>query len=90
MNREDVRTAKAAILRCLTQEFTYGPTTERPHARLKSNRPLFDGVKGWAVYSNTDLEMGMDKVVLGLYFAMDDSRKESVKAAEVDQTSEIG
>ncbi len=76
MNKEDVRLAKDRILKCLTEDFTYGKTKagiplKRPH----QNQGIFNSQRGYAVFNNTDLEMVMDKVVLGLYFAMDDSEE---------------
>ena len=62
MNKKDVRIAKKKILKCLVEDFEYGN---------KKNQAIFDKKEGWACFNGTDLEMVMDKVVLGLYFAMD-------------------
>lgn len=70
MNREDVLVAKAAILRCLTEDFTYGTTAKgTPLKRPKHNQALFRLPKGYAVFNGTDLTMIMDAVMLGLMFA---------------------
>jgi len=77
MNKADVRLAKKKILKCLTEEFTYGKTKAgKPRKRPLQNQPIFDKQEGWARFHGIDLEMIMDKVVLGLYFAMDDSEGE--------------
>lgn len=77
MNKADVRLCKAKILKCLTEEFTYGRTkTGQPLKRPKRNQPIFNAEEGWQVFIGTDLEMVMDKVILGLYFALEDSQIE--------------
>jgi len=77
MNKADVRLAKKKILKCLTEEFPYGKTKAgKPRKRPLQNQPIFDKESGRERWSETDLEMIMDKVVLGLYFAMDDSEGE--------------
>lgn len=74
MNKQDIRLAKAKILKCLTEDFDYGKTKSgKPLARPRKNQAIFDKSQGCAIFHGTDLEMIMDKVVLGLYFAMDDS-----------------
>jgi len=74
VNREDVKRAKASILRCLTVDFEYGRRKDgAPLKRPRRNQHIFDAKRGFAAYNGTDLEMVMDKVVLGLYFAMADS-----------------
>jgi len=65
MNKKDMRLAKKKILKCLVEDFDYGDN--------KTNQAIFDKSEGWAVFSRTDLEMVMDKVMLGLYFALCDS-----------------
>ncbi len=67
MNKKDVRLAKKKILKCLTEDFEYGK---------KKNQAIFDKKEGWANFHGTDLSMVMDKVVLGLYFAMDELEAE--------------
>ncbi len=77
MNIEDVHVAKKAILRCLTEDFTYGKTAKgAPLKRPKRNQAVFRAPEGYAVFNGTDLEMVMDKVVLGLYFALADGPNE--------------
>ena len=77
MNKEDVRLAKKKILKCLTEDFEYGKNkkTGEPLKRKKQNQAIFNKEKGYAIWSQTDLEMVMDKVVLGLYFALEDSKE---------------
>jgi len=77
MNKEDVRLAKKKILKCLTEDFEYGKNkkTSEPLKRKKQNQAIFNKEKGYAIWSQTDLEMVMDKVVLGLYFALEDSKE---------------
>ena len=64
MDKNDVRVAKSKILKCMTEEFKRGS---------KINVPIFDKSEGYACFNGTDLEMVMDKVILGLYFAMEDT-----------------
>lgn len=74
MNKEDVRLCKKKILKCLTEDFEYGKRKDgKPLKRKRKSQALFDKKEGWAVWTGIDLEMVMDAVVLGLYFAMDDS-----------------
>ena len=76
MTKKDVRLAKAKILKCLTEDFEYGKRKDgKLLKRKRLNQALFDKKKGWAVFNGTDLEMVMDAVVLGLYFAMDDGEE---------------
>lgn len=77
MNKSDVKLAKKKILKCLTEDIEYGinKKTGKPLKRRKINQALFDKNEGYAIWSNTDLEMVMDKVVLGLYFALEDSEQ---------------
>lgn len=78
MNKIYVRLAKERILKCLTEDFTYGRRKDgQPLKRPKTNQAIFDP-KGYAVFNGTDLEMVMDAVVLGLYFAMADSESVEV------------
>lgn len=74
MDKKDIRIAKKAILKCLTEDFDYGKTkTGKPLKRPRKNQAIFSKQNGHAMWTNVDLEMVMDKVVLGLYFAMDDT-----------------
>lgn len=76
MTKDDVKLAKKKILKCLTEDFTYGKSKKgTPLKRPKKNKAIFDPKEGWAVFNDTDLEMVMDRVVLGLYFSMDDSKE---------------
>ncbi len=77
MKKEDVRLAKKKILKCLTEDFEYGKNKKNgePLKRKKQNQAIFNKEKGYAIWSQTDLEMVMDKVVLGLYFALEDSKE---------------
>lgn len=68
MNRKDVKLAKKKILKCLTEDFEYGKSLKRP---LK-NQAIFNKEQGLQNFNGTYLEMVMDAVVLGLYFALDD------------------
>ena len=74
MNKKDVRLAKKKILKCLTENFEYGKTkTGKPLKRPNKNIAIFDkGHNGRQVFNGTDLEMVMDAVVLGLYFALNE------------------
>lgn len=72
MNKADIKRAKASILRCLTEDFEYGKDNE------KRNQAIFDAKEGWAWFHGTDLEMVMDKVVLGLYFTLDEKQNPTV------------
>lgn len=70
-NKEFVRLAKKKILKCLTENFTYGKRKDgTPLKRPHRNYSIFDKEEGFAEYTKTDLSMVMDKVVLGLYFAL--------------------
>lgn len=75
MDKEDVKLAKEKILKCLTTDFEYGRNnkTGLPLKRKRKNQGIFDAKRGFATFSETDLEMVMEAVVLGLYFAMSDS-----------------
>ncbi len=74
MNKEDIRLCKKKILKCLTEDFDYGTRKDgQPLKRRKQNQPIFNSKEGFAVFTKTDLEMVMDSVVLGLYFALEDS-----------------
>lgn len=75
MDKADLRLAKKKILKCLTEDIEYGinKRTGEPLKRRKISQALFDKKCGYAIWSETDLEMVMDKVVLGLYFALQDS-----------------
>lgn len=66
MNKADLRLCKKKILKCLTEDFTYGNDGE------KHNQAIFDR-QGWQIFNGTDLDLVMDKIVLGLYFALEDS-----------------
>lgn len=78
MNKQDVKLAKKKILKCLTEDVEYGinKRTGEPLKRRKKSLAIFDKKKGYQIYNGTDLEMVMDKVILGLYFAMNDSEEE--------------
>lgn len=77
MDKEDVKLCKKKILKCLTEEFEYGTTkTGKPLKRPRVNQAIFDRKEGFANFTNTDLEMVMDKVMLGLYFAMDERKED--------------
>lgn len=74
MDKADVRRATKAIHRALTEDFEYGRRKDgQPLKRPRRNQAIFNPTKGYAVFNGTDLEMVMDKVVLGLYFAMADT-----------------
>lgn len=76
MTKDDIKLAKKKILKCLTEEFEYGRRKDgKPLKRPHKNLPLFNK-NGRACYYETDLEMIMDKIMLGLYFAMEDSHKD--------------
>jgi hypothetical protein len=67
MDKKDVRLAKKKILKCLTEDVRHGG---------KTSKGIFDKQKGFANYGHTDLQMVMDKVVLGLYLALLDSEED--------------
>jgi uncharacterized membrane protein YbaN (DUF454 family) len=56
MNKFEKRLIKKKILKCLTEDF-------------ENNKALYDKDKGYCIFSNTNLEMVMDKVVKGIKFA---------------------
>tara|TARA_R110000822_G_C14918544_1_gene451121 strand:+ start:287 stop:490 length:204 start_codon:yes stop_codon:yes gene_type:complete len=56
MNNKERNLIKKKILKCLTEDF-------------KNNQAIFDEKEGWQVFTNTDLDMVMDKVVKGLEMA---------------------
>lgn len=58
MNKKDLRLCKKMILKYLTEDFN-------------KNQAIFDKKEGYQIYTGTDLEMVMDKVVAGLYSAYD-------------------
>jgi hypothetical protein len=64
---------KKLILRCLTEDFDYGRSrkTGKPLKRRHRNQAIFDGEKGYQVFSGTDLDMVMERVALGLSFGME-------------------
>lgn len=68
MTREQIRKAKKSILRCLIKDFDYGRIKDR-----KFNQAIFSK-KGYAIFHNTDLEMVMDKVVLGLMLLLEEEK----------------
>lgn len=73
MDKKELQLIKSKILKCLTEDFTYGKTkTGKSLKHPKKNVAIFDPKEGWAVFNGTNLEMIMDKVVLGLYFALND------------------
>jgi hypothetical protein len=67
VDKKDVRLAKKKILKCLTEDVKHG---------RKTSKGIFDKQKGFANFSETDLQMVMDKVVLGLYLALLDSEED--------------
>lgn len=76
MTKRDLQTCKDKILRCLTEDFDYGKRKDgTPLKRRHLNQAIFNKKEGWQCYNGTDLDMVMDKVVLGLYFALDDSQE---------------
>lgn len=80
MTKSDLRLAKKKILKCLTEDFEYGRNkkTGEPLKRKRKNQAIFDAQDGEQVFIGTDLEMVMNAVVLGLYFAMEDSKEETL------------
>ena len=68
MTREQIRKAKRSILRCLIKDFDYGPIRNR-----NFNQAIFSK-KGYAIFHDTDLQMVMDKVVLGLMFLLEEEK----------------
>ena len=76
MKREELKEIKKNILKCLTQDFEYGTKKDgAPLKRRRKNQAIFDKNDGYAVWTGTDLNMVMDKVVLGLYFTLNDKGK---------------
>lgn len=76
MTKHELQTCKDTILKCLTEDFDYGRKKDgTPLKRRRLNQAIFDKEEGWQHYSGTDLHMVMDKVVLGLYFALDDPQE---------------
>lgn len=56
MNNKELQIIKKEILHYLADDF-------------KHNQAIFDRKEGYQVFSGTDLDMVMDKVVAGLYSA---------------------
>lgn len=56
LSNKEVLLIKEKILHCLADDF-------------KGNQAIFNRQKGWQVFTGTDLEMVMDKVIKGLKFA---------------------
>lgn len=50
---------KKKILKCLTED-------------IGKSQPIFNRKEGWACFNETDLDMVMDKVAMGLTMAMHD------------------
>lgn len=76
MNKQDIKLAKKKILKCLTEDVEYGLKKDgKPLKRWKVSQALYNKQDGHAIWNDIDLEMVMDKVVLGLYFAMADSNE---------------
>jgi len=76
MKREELKEIKKNILKCLTQDFEYGTKKDgTPLKRRRKNQAIFDKNDGYAIWTSTDLNMVMDKVVLGLYFTLNDKRE---------------
>ena len=63
LSRKFIRASKKAILKCLTEDFKHG---------RKKNQAIFDAREGFQCFNGTDLEMVMDKVVMGLYLAINE------------------
>ncbi len=78
MTKRDLQTCKDKIFKCLTEDFDYGKRKDgKPSERRHLNQAIFNKKEGWQRYNGTDLNMVMDKVVLGLYFALDDPQEKS-------------
>ncbi len=78
MTKRDLQTCKDKILKCLNEDFDYGKRKDgTPLKRRHLNQAIFNKKEGWQCYNGTDLDMVMDKVVLGLYFALDDRQEKS-------------
>jgi len=76
MTKKEAQLIKKKILKCLTEDFTYGKTKKGlPLKRPKVNQAIFDYKEGWQCFNGTDLKMVMESVVLGIYFAMDEINK---------------
>ena len=77
MKKKEKNFIKSKILKCLTQDFTYGTRKDgKPLKHPKTNQAIFDKEEGWQVFARTDLEMVMEAVVLGLSFAQADLEKD--------------
>ncbi len=75
MNKKELQLCKTKILKCLTEDFPYGRRKDgSPLKRPRKNHALFDKQDGYLIWTSTDLKTIMDKVVLGLYFALEDSK----------------
>lgn len=76
VDKKELQRIKKSILRCLTEDFTYGRRKDgTPLKRPHKNQAIFNKEDGWSVFNNPTLDMVMDKVVLGLYFALDDTSR---------------
>lgn len=71
-----IKMAKASILRCLTEDIEYGKRKDgQPLKRPKKSQAIFNKREGYQIFNDTDLEMVMDKVVLGLFFLNDELKR---------------
>lgn len=69
---------KKSIHRCLTESFEFGRRKDgTPLKRRRINQAIFDPKQGYAIWSQTDLEMVMERVVRGIWFVLDDMASES-------------
>ena len=62
MNDNELQKLKEKIMKCLTEDFTYGKGTKRP----RRNQAIFDPTEGWAVFNNTGLDMVEEKIDLAI------------------------
>jgi len=73
MTKKELQLCKKKILKCLTEDFTYGKTKQGKSLKHpRKNQALWDKKEKWQNWTRIDLDMVMDRVVRGLYFAFDD------------------
>lgn len=85
MMNTEIDAATESILRCLTKDFLYGTGKNgRPLKRRKLNHRIFDEETGWPVFSGTDLEMVMNRVILGLQLLREEAPEQPTEGEEME------
>ena len=63
----------------IKNKILYALTTDFKRYRRRSNQALFNKKEGYAVFTDTDLTMVMDAVVIGLELAKEELNKSKEK-----------